>query len=328
MAQKTITVILVLIIIGGLAWYFNKTYLQPSTGHSLEKLPQFKNSPSNGENFEGKLIYTTKGAAREIWQVDVQKESKKLFTDADEAEKFIKVSNLAPYSKEIFVITSAEGSSLSGKLVSIDLVTAKENVLRKTFTVPLSWAVSQDGQKIVYTKFSNIEESYGYTLYLENRDGLNLRELTRNDSEIRLPAWNKDSTKIAFVQNSGVNSKLSVVNVDSTEVEEVKSFENQIIDSVSWSGDKLILSVRSLDNTKEGMIEIINLNGKNLEKVTDYSGGVANFVFLDSSSWLGYLIGQYQGNIDDSVTGQIYIKNLSDKAIPVQKGNQVLGWLP
>ena len=44
------------------------------------------------------------------------KESKKLFTDADETNKVIKFSNLAPYSKEVFAITSSDNQAFSGKL--------------------------------------------------------------------------------------------------------------------------------------------------------------------------------------------------------------------
>ncbi|MCL5407611.1 MAG: hypothetical protein M1429_03895, partial [Patescibacteria group bacterium] len=310
----------------GLAWYFNKTYLQPSASHSTEKIPQFKTS-SNDENFKGKLIYVTTGTAREIWAVDPAKTSKKLFTDADEAEKIIEISNLASLSGEVLTITSADTSSRSGKLVAINLSNSKETILQKIFTVPSSWTVSLDGQKIAYTKFSNIEENYGYTLYSSDRSGTNLRELTRSDQEIKTPIWNENSTKIAYVKNTDSKLQLNVIDINSLEVKEIKNFDSQVIDFLSWSGDKLVFSIRDLGNNKSGKIEIIDLNGRNLEKMTDFEGGIANFTYLKNSSWLGFLIAQYKDKVNDSTTGQIYIENLKKaEKIPVQKGSQILGW--
>lgn len=332
MAQKIITVILALLIIGGLAWYFNKTYLQSSSGIGNEKIPQFKPSTSI-ENIKSGLVYTTKNEAQEIWQVNFKKESKKLFTDADEAEKMIKISNLAPFSKEVLAITSTDSGSFSGKLVAINLTTAKETVLQKTFALPTAWAISADSQKIVFVKFSNLEENYGYTLYSENRDGSNIRGLLRSDSEIKTPSWNKSATKIAYVKISGTTSVLGIFNIESGETDEIKNFENKNIDWLSWdgdppAGDKIILSVRNLGDNQKGVIEIIGADGKNLEKIADFEGGIANFIFQESG-WLGYLIAQYESDkINNMTKGQIYIENLNGQKIPVQKGNQILGWLP
>lgn len=322
MAQKVIIVILALIIVGGLAWYFNKTYLQPSSSgqNTSTKIPQFRGS---AESTQPKLIYTVSGETKEIWLTDSEKQSKKLFTDADETEKIIQFSNLALFSNEVLAITSNEAKPFSGKLVSIDLKTAKESILQKTFAIPSNWAVSQDGKKIAYTKFSNLEDNYGFTLYSQDRDGGNVRELTNSSSEIRAPSWDKSSTKIAFVKISETTSEISLVDTDSAKTEIIKSFENKIVDWISWSGSRIVFSLRDLDNKNQGAIEIIDADGKNLEKITDFEGGIANFAYLENSSWLGFLITQ------DSTTGQIYIEKLADeKKIPIQKGSQILGWLP
>lgn len=326
MAQKIITVFLALVVIGGLAWYFNKTYLQPSASHSLESVPKFKTS-SQDEDFKGKLIYATKGTAREIWAVDTAKESKKLFTDADETEKIIEISNLAPLSKEVLAITSTETSARTGKLVAINLSSSKESVLQRSFTIPPSWAISLDGQKIAFVRFSNVEENYGYTLYSSDRTGTNLRELIRSDQEIKALSWNDNATKIAFIKNVDTKTRLSIVDLNSLEEKEVKEFENQMIDYLSWSGDKIIFNLRELSNKSSGAIEIINANGQNLEKLTDFKGGIANFVYLKNSLWLGFLVAQYKDEVDSVTTGQIYLENLKkSEKIPVSKGSQVLGW--
>lgn len=330
MAQKIITIILVLLVVGGLAWYLDKTYLRSSRSPSNklgETVPEYKSSSSN-TRARGNLLYLVSGNAKEIWQVDAKKATKRIFTDADETEKILKVSNLAPLTKEVMAITSPDKSSLVGKLVAINLASSKETVLAQSFILPSAWAVSSDGKKIAYSTFSNLEENYGYTLYSQARDGNNKREIANSSSEIKSPSWNEAGTKIVYVKTAGTKSEVEVSVLDTGRTETIKSFDEQLIDWVSWSADKLVISIRSLNNNREGTVKIMNADGRNLEKITDFRGGIANFVYLENNTWLGYLIGQYEDKIDESVMGQIYLKNIAEnEEIPIQKGNQILGWL-
>lgn len=327
MAQKIITVVLVLIVIGGLAWYFNKNYIQPSSSNETATLPQYKSSVTN-EKFKGELVFVIKNAANEIWEVDSNKQSKKLFTDADETEKIIKISNLASTTREVLAITSSNDSSLSGKLVSINLTKAKENILQQNFVVPTTWALSSDGKKIAFVKFSNTEENYGFTLYSEDRDGTNMRALAREDSEIKLIAWDEANSNVSYVTTNQTKSEIKIVNIDTTKIANSKSFDNKIIDWISWFNNQLVLSIRDLESTSQGIIEILDPKSGNIQKLSDYNGGIANFVYVTDSNWFAYVLVQYKNKVNDSTVGQIYIENLSGEKIPIQKGNQILGWLP
>lgn len=327
MAQKIITVILGLIIVGGLAWYFNKNYLQPST--SQENQPS--NSPgesSQETEASTNLVYVSISDAKEIWRTNSQKESKKLFTDADEPEKIVKLSNMASSTGEVLGIVAADPHSFTGKLVVINLETAKQRVLQGSFTVPTVWNLSSDGKKLCFTRFSNLEENYGYTLYSEDVSGGSIRELARSESEIPTLAWNEFGTKIAFVKTSGTKTEINLVDINSAKTKVIVSFEGKIIDWLSWSkGDKLIFSLRKVGEENSGEIEIINSEGRNLEKIIDFEGGKAQFIYLDDS-WLGYLVAQYKEKINDTTAGQIYLYNLNKtQKIAVQKGAQILGWL-
>lgn len=322
-----VSLILGIIVVGGLAWYLDKTYLEPQA--TTKPTTAISRSPASVSQLPTeRLVYVTSSNPGEIWQWQ-QNEKKKLFTDADEKDKIIKFSNLAPLSKEVLVITGSPGN-LTGKLVAINLEKVEQKVLQKNFTVPSFWAVTGDGGKIAYTRFSNLEENYGYTLYSETREGFNKRELANSPSEIKSPAWNPNSSKVAFVTTSGTRTDLNIVEVDSAKSFPIKSFDDKIIDWIFWQEDgKVVIALRKTSDLSTGEIDAVTLNG-DVTKVIDIEGGVANFIFSPSSGvWLGYLVAQYKNKTDEKTPGQIYIFKTSDnEKIPIQKGIQILGWLP
>lgn len=331
MAQKVITIILVLIIIGGLAWYIDKIYLQPSKSQeNLSKVPKYAATKLPGDladQVQPELVYITDEDAKVIWAVGADKEGRRLFTDADETDKIIKVSNLASMSNEVLAVMSESSESNVGKLVAIDLNTQDDKILQSSFLVPDEWSVSSDGKKIIFVRFSNIEESYGYTLYSQERDGSNTRELVNSQKIIKNPVWNADGNKIAYITINETKTELNIFNLDRGSGEKIKDFDNVSVDNLSFTGDKIILSVRDIDSTDSGVIEIINQDGSNLEKITDYSGGIANFIYCYDVAFLGYIVSQYESNPDDTTTGQIYIYKIkNEEKEPIQKGTQILGW--
>ncbi len=321
--------ILLLIIAGGLIWYLNKSYLQPSQSKSETGYSSYLPSKTT-EEISDSLVYINLGNVKEIWQEDSNKESKKLFTDADETEKVLKFSNLANFSKSIFIITSKDTSAFSGKLVSLNLDTLKQEVLQEVFTVPESWGISTDAKQFVFVRFSNIEENYGYTLYSQASSGVNIRELFNSDTEITSPCWNNLSTKVAFINYKDSKAEINVVELSTAQNETIASFDNKIIDWISWTqNDKLVFNLRKVGNNSSGEIMIVNSEGGNLQKIKEYEGGIANFIYLDNSSWLGYLVAQYEDEVNDTTSGQIYIENISLKQeISLEKGSQILGWIP
>lgn len=334
MAQKIITVFLVLICIGGLVYYFvnfGRADRQPSPSQTNQLLKSQLTSQARQ-----KLVFVVEeNNYKEIREVRLPaitnensaKEIKKLFTDSDEQEKLIKISNLAELSGEVLAITSPEPKAYAGTLVAIDLKSAQKTILQRNFAVPESLSITNDGKKIAFTKFSNIEENYGYSLLASERGGSNVRELKRSSSPIRLPCWSEESSKVAFLETSGTKSEITVVDVQTAESAVVADFEGKIIDWLSWSADGLVYTLRDLNGVtaaQEGTIEIVSKN-KNKQKLADFSGGQANFVYL-KDGLLGYVIAQpHQGR--DLTSGQIYIDNIGEGGIPIQKGIQVLGWL-
>lgn len=327
MTQKVITVILGLIIVGGLAWYLNRNYFQSSDkpgGTSFTSSPGADISEEKSDN----LVYADFGQNREIWMANSSLEKKKLFTDADETEKIIKLSNLATLSREVLAVTSTDKTALSGKLVAINLDNAKVEVLQPSFASSSEISLSPLGKDICYVKFSNVEESYGYTLYSQKRVGFNIRELVRSDSEILLPTWDETGTKIAFIKISGVNSELMVIDKVSRETSSIANFNSQVVDWLSWNkSDKMVLGLRKVGVNSGSVIVVINPQSKKEQKITEVQGGVARDIYLDNNSWLGFIVVSTAEEANDSA-GQIYFQNLKNETkIPLKKGNQILGWL-
>lgn len=327
MTQKVITVILGLIIIGGLAWYLNRNYLQSS--NKPGETQSFSHSPgaNSSKKTSGNLVYTIFSNDKEIWMANSSLEKKKLFTDADETEKIIKLSNLATLSREVLAVTSTDENATSGKLVAINLDNAKKETLQSSFAVSSALSVSADGKDICYIKFSNVEENYGYTLYSQKRTGFNIRELARSDKEIRLPAWDKTGLKIAFIKISGVNSELMVSDKENSKTSTIANFDSQVVDWLSWGeSDKIILSLRKIGQNSSSEIISIDPETKKDQKLIT-TDSIVNFVYLSRDLWLSY-IAQNTDKIDEQIVGQIYFQNLeTDEKIPLQKGNQILGWL-
>jgi len=318
MTQKIFTIILVLIVIGGLAWYFNRTYLQSESLSSPE-------TPSPGSSSvtldtATNLFYVTTGAAREIWQVDIEKKAKKIFTDSDEREKIIKFSNIGLDSEEVVAVTA------SNKLVSINLDKPKLVTLQSPFSKPETLSISTSGNQIAYTRFSNVEENYGYTLYIEEKTGENRRALTISESPIYSPVWSPDNTEIAYAVTNGTEGELDLVEIKSGEKKIVAKYPNEIIESVDWDAESLFFSLRNIGQSN-GTINKIASSGGKAEKIIDFEGGITNFISVTSDK-IAYLVSQYSSKTNDTTSGQIYIADIdSHQATPVKKGVQILGWL-
>lgn len=326
MAQKTITIILILLVIGGLAWYVNKTYLNQTTAKPQAGI----SNPLIQDTNEGAaFVYLTSGNTKEIWLKDLSGKSKKIFTDADESEKLVKVSNLAKSNQTVLAITNKDAKATSGKLIMIHLSSGAKETLQNSFSSPLYWSITQDAGKIGYIKFSNIEDNYGYTFYAEQNTGSGQQKLFNSSSEIRSPAWNISGSKVAFATSSGTEGQIKIVNVSTRDVSSLKSFDGKIVDWLSWVSDEtIVFSLRDI-GSQNGIVESIEITNGKVSKIADYTGGEASYIYssADEKS-LCFLVAQYAEKIDDKTSGQIFIESLTDHSQKsIGKASQLLGWL-
>ena len=315
MFQKTITLLLVLIVVGGLAWYANNVL-------NSGGVTNFEDSPQNYEHTKPYLVYANFGVSREIVGIFNDK-TKKLFTDTDEKEKVLKFSNIS--QMKVVAIMGENYESKSGSLFEIDLNTGKKTLLQKYFSLKSTLSLSADGEKIAYTKFSNIEEFYGYTLYFEEKSGSNRKKVYNSSDVIKSPVF-KTSSKIDFIVTENLQSVIKEFNSVNNKVSDIIKDDN-VIDSISSNGKDLLYSLRKSNNSS-GQIDIIYSGNTISEKVTDFSGGIANFLALSTDGQIGYVLAQYSlEKINEETSGQLYTLNIENlERQSAGKGNQILGW--
>ena len=324
MTQKTLSIILGLVIVGILSWYINQSYLksQEKAGTTPSFFGTSNSSLSSQQNSatSERLIFANFSRFVDVisW---IKDESKKLFTDADESKKIIKLSNLATSGEFLAVFGSKENTS--GELYLINLATSKKELLRKNFSLPNLWALSRDGQKIAIVRFSNLEESYGYTIYIEEITGGKIKKIFQSQTAINTISWDPSSAKIAFSYPNEEKLELAMSDISSNTTEGLKTLENKIVGSIYWGKD-IIFSSRAV-NDQRGEINKLKMADKQIEKIVDFDNGGAYDLHLSlDTNYLSYLVAE--SAVSD---GQIYILNLNNLTkIPIQKGSQILGWLP
>ena len=152
-----------------------------------------------------------------------------------------------------------------------------------------SW--SPDKQQIVFQRSSNAKgggddddddaggkdkkEGGNNDIYVMDKEGKNLRQLTDHPSDDRHPTWSPDSKQIAFISDRD-GGKASAIYVMDTVGNNLRRLTNDVkftwIDSPDWSPDgKQIVFTSMVINKdakeKSSEIYVINVDGKNPRQV-------------------------------------------------------------
>jgi Tol biopolymer transport system component len=121
----------------------------------------------------------------------------------------------------------------------------------------LHW--SPDGEKLA---FQSIEDG-NYEIYIVNKDGSNLTNLTRNSLADINPVWSPDSSKLAFSRNGNI----FITDITNKKCKQITTSQN-FEDEPSWSADgSQIAFTVIIDNQKD--IFVMNSDGSNQIRLTN-----------------------------------------------------------
>lgn len=127
-------------------------------------------------------------------------------------------------------------------------------------------APSPDGRRFAFVvvQIDQTTRELQHDLYVVDRDGLNIRWLTRMSGAESEPAWSPDGTKIAYAGSSsnGGDQDIYVVNVDGTNVVNLTPNTPMSIDlSPAWSPDGKTIAYASIAPVGGSHIYIMNADG-------------------------------------------------------------------
>jgi Tol biopolymer transport system component len=131
--------------------------------------------------------------------------------------------------------------------------------------------------------------SGNWQIYIENGDGTNLRQLVRSDADDYTPSLSPDGTQVVFhrVDKSGTKDQILVVNVDGTNVHEIKPdgcpgiCGDAVEGARAWSADGHILFIRAIfkppvDGPVNVGVWVMNVDGSGARQLTNVGGNCPN----------------------------------------------------
>ncbi len=188
-------------------------------------------------------------------------------------------------------------------------------------------APSPDGRRFAFVvvQIDQTTRELQHDLYVVDRDGLNIRWLTRMAGAESEPAWSPDGTKIAYAGSSsnGGDQDIYVVNVDGTNVVNLTPNTPMSIDlSPAWSPDGKTIAYASIAPVGGSHIYIMNADGSGRRRL---DGGATLNARHPTWSPDGASIA-WSRSIQGSTTGMdIVIANLAgvERSVLALPGDQV-----
>lgn len=326
--KKTLITIFALLAIGLLAWYANAFFSKKGTsqvvpGSNLDKLVDENKTESTTAE---KIIFATQDTdKKEVIQSNTNSEKTTIFTDKDEEGKIKRWGGLSNLAK-LLLLDIGDGKL---ETVKVDEPRTRETIMEK-FGVPQTLQISPDGKQIAYVSFSNAEADYGFGLYQMAKNGSNLRQILHSDQEIKNLAWNQDSSKIIFSQSIGDKTEIKVADIPTNQIQSILETSQAVLGISVSAKNKIVFSVADPKNLATNEIDIMDLDGKNNQKIYSIKDRAALYPCVSSDfTYLAYLAVEVKDNkIDKNSSSDVTLVPIGkNKTKTIGSANQIFGWL-
>lgn len=129
---------------------------------------------------------------------------------------------------------------------------------------------SSDGQNQTLVEFSNAERNFGYSLYVANKNGADMKKIAQNDEEISSPRWSVDDSTIYYLQDKGGQIALMKVEIASGNPQEILRVDSFISDLIAIDGNNIAYLLRAdTQSGTVGDIIIVSVDGKTKKVLTN-----------------------------------------------------------
>lgn len=323
MTQKIILIIVALIILVTGVFYYKETRTKNSNKDSNLSLNNSTDFSQIAKTPSGTIFYIEqKDNVKNILAYNLENnQTKTVFTDKDEDYKLDTFGGFSYLSQNFLSFVKKNNS---GQLITVNLTDSNKKVLIDNFTQPESLVISPDGGTIFYSNSVSVNGDNQHFLYEMSVSGKNLRQIYSSSVPIVGLSVNKNTDKIAFIQNSN-----SIIVLDVNSLAQKEIFRGTNIYSLSWNENgNLIFNTSKGDKLTSGIIYTCNSTGGNLKKVLETNKDFPDFPKLPSDfSGTVYILKNFSANYDMNTSGDIYFSKIGDNKInKIGSGSYLIGW--
>lgn len=276
-----------------------------------------KKEEKKEEKLEGKLLFRlTKPGQRtvtDIYTIDLEtQDKKKVFTDFDEEGELKIIDGLT--SQSIFATMALLGQPESLWEIKID-GTGKKGLILEKFN-STSFSFNEKNGKIAFILYDQIEGNYH--LATIDKDGRNKKVLRKSSLPLADPVW-LSQDRLAFIEiNEKGGGTLKTINLDGSNLKEIKKSEKEQIYSLSFSPSASLfayIKAPKSEGPSESEVYICDLKGNEKRLTNDKE---ADFYPVLSSDGKRLAFAK---------KGEIWVGFLEGEFKPISQGTQPLGFI-